>query len=404
MKPVKQSKTMDIQAINDLAKRHFDNKDFQAALDVLSSVELPVGLIPNLAKCYYYTKRAHKALELVKPLQKTHELWIDTALYHNAIGEHRRSLEIYESLDQSDPKVQFNKGWHLLREGKFQEGFQSIQHGDKCRAWGHEYLYIENGTLNKRDRWAGEFTDHLLLILEGGLGDQIIFVRWAEYLKSRCNRLTILCDKSLLRLLTNSGYDCAPLDAIRSVSYTKYCPAMSLPAIASMEHPKQGVHFPYIKSFVEPYVTKQMNSLAGSRKKIGVRFYGNKEFEHDQFRSPPREDMESLAEFGQLFSLQLEEDGGIPNCKHLIRDWQDTYSVFANLDLLVTSCTSTAHLAGAMGIQAIVLVPFVPYLVWASDSLPWYGGNVTIVRQAKYNDWSSAMLQMKQLVAEALRP
>jgi hypothetical protein len=178
---------------------------------------------------------------------------------------------------------------------------------------------------------------------------------------------------------------------------------MTLPAIVGLESPQQHVELPYIKSFAEPYIIKQMNRVARGRKKIGVRFYGNKEFEHDQFRSPPRQDLENLSQLGQLFSLQInEEEDIIPNCKHLIKDWQDTYSVFSGLDLLVTSCTSTAHLAGAMGIPCIVLVPLVPYFVWASDSMPWYGDNVHVIRQTKYNDWSDAMVKMKEKVIELL--
>jgi hypothetical protein len=132
--------------------------------------------------------------------------------------------------------------------------------------------------------------------------------------------------------------------------------------------------------------------IAQGRKKIGIRFYGNPEFEHDQFRSPPRQELEKLTKYGQLFSLQIEEeDDIIPNCKHLIKDWQDTYSVFKGLDVLVTTCTSTAHLAGAMGIRCFVLVPLIPYFVWASSGDPWYPNNVTVIRQTKYNNWNDAI-------------
>jgi tetratricopeptide (TPR) repeat protein len=383
---------MDIQLINNLAKTHFDNKEFDKALEILNRKDLPKELIPNLAKCFYYTSQADKALEVVLPLEKEHNLWIDTALYYNAIGLHQKAFEIYKTLDQSDPKVQFNIGWHYLRNNEFLKGFEHIQHGDKCRAWGHEYLHVEKGLLNKNKRWNGQETDHLLLILEGGLGDEMIFLRWANYLKTKCSKLTVLCNQALLRLLTNAGYDCQPHSLLGAFDYTHYCPAMTLPAIAGIQNPKQFVQFPYIESFTERYISKQIDTIAANRKKIGVRFYGNKEFEHDQFRTPPRDALMALSKYGQLFSLQIDEDEGIiPNCKHLIKDWQDTYSVFKSLDVLVTSCTSTAHLAGAMGIRAFVLVPLVPYLVWASDDMPWYNDNVTVIRQTKYNDWSEAV-------------
>jgi hypothetical protein len=394
---------MNIEQLNDQAKHFFDQKQFSKALDLLNRPDLPVYLIPNLAKCYYYTSQADKALELILPLEKSIELWIDTSLYYNAIGQHEKAFEIYKGLDQDHPKVQFNIGWHYLRNNEFKKGFSLIQHGDKSRAWGHEYIYLEEGKLNKKDRWDGKHTDHLLLILEGGLGDELIFLRWARWLESKCNHLTILCNPGLLRLLTNAGYNCEPHGALPHIKYTAYCPGMTLPAIVDLESPQQHVQLPYIKSFAEPYIIKQMNRVARGRKKIGVRFYGNKEFEHDQFRSPPRQALEDLSQLGQLFSLQInEEEDIIPNCKHLIKDWQDTYSVFSGLDLLVTSCTSTAHLAGAMGIPCIVLVPLVPYFVWASDSMPWYGDNVHVIRQTKYNDWSDAMVKMREKVIELL--
>jgi len=393
----------DYSQINDLAKRYFDNKEFDKALHLLDQPNLPIELIPNLAKCYYYTSQADKALECVLPLKKDQNLWIDTALYYNAIGNHDKALEIYQTLDQSDPKVLFNSGWHYLRHDQFKEGFKRIVHGDQCRAWGHEYIYLEQNKLNKQLRWRGEFTDHLLFILEGGLGDEIIFLRWANYLKTRCNHLTILCNSSLLRLFINSGYNCQPHHMLEHIKYTSYAPAMSLPEILELDSPQQFCSFPYVTSFSEPFITRQLDLIANSRKKIGVRFYGNREFEHDQFRSPPRKNILELSKFGQLFSLQIdEEDNTIPNCKHIIKDWQDTYSVFSGLDLLVTSCTSTAHLAGAMGIKCIVLVPLVPYFVWASDNMPWYGKNITVIRQTKYNDWSEAMSLLEKKVIELL--
>lgn len=393
---------MDMQKTNDLAKLHFDQKNFHTALKLLESVTLPKELIPNLAKCYYYTNQANKALELLLPLEKNENLWIDIALYYNAIGEKQKAFDIYETLDKTNPKVLFNLGWHYLSKNQFQKGFNCLQHGSKVNAWGTEYLYLAKNKLNINKRWNNEYVNHLVYILEGGLGDEIIFLRWANYCKTKCNKLTILCDKSLLRLLINSGYCCEPIDALEYLEYDAYVPAMSLPAITPLENPKQHVTFPYINSFTDQYIVRQINNLAKNKLKIGIKFYGNTEFEHDQFRSPPRKSLEGLEKYGQLFSLQInEQDGLLPNCNHLIKDWQDTYSVFKALDVLVTTCTSTAHLAGAMGIQAIVLVPLVPYFVWASDTMPWYEKNITIIRQTQYNDWSEAMnslhYQMRKL-------
>lgn len=386
---------MDFHLINDQAKKFFDNKQFDKALNLLNRPDLPKELFGNLAKCFYYTHQADKALEIMLSLDKDEDSFIDTAIYYNALGYKEKSFEIYTTLNQNNPKVRFNLGYHLLEKNQFLSGFENLQYGSKLRAWGSEYVLLEQNKIDKSKRWNGEFTNRLALILEGGLGDEIIFLRWANYLKTKCNQLTIFCNHSLHRLLVNSNYNAVPISFLNKVDYDSYAPAMSLPAICKFNDPKDHVHFPYIESFTEPFITKQLDQIANGRKKIGIKWFGNPEFEHDQFRTVPKEGLFKLSKYGQLFSMQFEDNtAGIPNCKEIIKDWQDTFSVFKSLDLLVTSCTSTAHLAGAMGIKTIVLVPLVPYFVWASNEQRWYGDNVVIIRQKKYNDWSEAIQEL----------
>jgi tetratricopeptide (TPR) repeat protein len=388
---------MSPELLNQQAKEAFDNKDYKKALSILESINAP-ELIFNIAKCYYYTKQVHKAISLIEPIASTHDEIMDLALYYNAIGDYEKAYQMYSGLDNSDPRIKFNLGWHYLRHNEFKKGFQNIQYGAKCRAWGSEYFLIEQGKLNPNKRWTGQFCSKLVLILEGGLGDEFIFIRWANHLKQFCQTLTISCDRKLVRLFTNSGYDVIPSDLITQIEYDFYIPAMSLPAIIDIDSPTQYVNFPYINSFAEPYIIKQLDLLSGNRKKIGIRWQGNPEFEHDQHRTIPKESLRSLEKYGQLFSIQLDDDlDGIPNCKHLINDWQDTYSVFSGLDLLVTSCTSTAHLAGAMGIPCIVMVPLVSYFCWASKDQPWYP-TLKVIYQKDYDNWDSAFSELYDIM------
>jgi len=254
-----QDHMMDIQRINDQAKLYFDNKEFDKALELLNRPDLPKELLGNLAKCYYYTKQADKALEIMLSIDKNQEAWIDTALYYNALGYSDKSFEIYHNLDQSDPKVKFNMGYHLLERDEFLKGFEYTEHGIQLRAWGSEYVLIEQGIIDKRKRWDGNNTNHLAFILEGGLGDEFIFLRWAKYLETKCNKLTVFCNPKLLRLLVNSGFSTQPDTLLKFAEYDHYAPAMCLPAICKLNHPQENVQFPIINSFVEPYITKQLD-------------------------------------------------------------------------------------------------------------------------------------------------
>lgn len=398
-----------LNVINDKAKQFFDDKEFASAIECFAEIEcndFPEEFKSNLSKCHYYNRNAHKSLQILESskISPTQDDLLDIAIYKNAIGNFDAALEIYESLDQSDPRVKFNLGWHLLRKGNFKEAFKLLEYGSQCRAWGHEYIHLENGKIDIKKRWDGNPTKTLLLFLEGGIGDCFIFLRWAKYLETKCEELIIAVPKTTYRLLANAGYNVVPDFAIEHLQYDHYVPGMSIPNFIDVSDPMDKVTFPYIKSIVEPYIPWGMDKVSSSYPnrnfKIGVRWMGNPEFEHDQFRSIPKESLYGLGQYGTLFSLQLEEEEDDENfipSRHVIKDWQDTYSIFSKLDLLVTSCTSTAHLAGAMNIPTIVIVPLVSYFVWASEDLPWYN-SVTIIKQEKYNDWNGAIEKMYKFV------
>jgi len=409
MKEFTQEKTYNINSLNERAKEFFDKKQYSKAIscfeEISADYDFPEELKINLAKCYYYNRQAPEAIKILQSYKQfDHDSLLDFAIYKNALGGFEEALQIYESLDQSDPKVKFNIGWHMMRKGKFKEAFKLLEYGSQCRAWGHEYIHLENKKIDPQKRWDGKKTGKLLLFLEGGIGDCFIFIRWAKYLETLCDELIITTPKSIQRLLANAGYNVVPDYALEHLQYDHYVPSMSLPNFIDVSGPLDKVTLPYINSISEPYITRGMEKMSSSnpcgKLKIGVRWMGNPEFEHDQFRTISKESFFNLTQYGTLFSLQLEEeeddDHFIP-CRHVIKDWQDTYSIFSELDLLVTSCTSTAHLAGAMNIPTIVMVPLVPYFIWASDELSWYE-SVTVVRQKDYNDWSGSIKEMYELV------
>ena len=79
-----------------------------------------------------------------------------------------------------------------------------------------------------------------------------------------------------------------------------------------------------------------------------------------------------------------------------MKTWQDTAEIIKGLDLVITSCTSIAHLAGALGVETWVVVPILPYYTWVlpGDTTPWYD-SVRIFRQEKYGEWSQPFEKIK---------
>jgi hypothetical protein len=77
--------------------------------------------------------------------------------------------------------------------------------------------------------------------------------------------------------------------------------------------------------------------------------------------------------------------------------WLATRKQISKCELVITSCTSIAHLAAAMGIETWIIVPILPYYLWAlpGNTSPYYD-SVTLFRQEKYGDWSAPFEKIKE--------
>jgi hypothetical protein len=93
------------------------------------------------------------------------------------------------------------------------------------------------------------------------------------------------------------------------------------------------------------------------------------------------------------YSLQRDDDlREVPfvDLRDEMTDWEATASIVAGLDLVITSDTSVAHCAAALGVETWIVVPVLPYYVWAmpGSTTPWYNA-VTLYRQTTYGNWDA---------------
>lgn len=82
-------------------------------------------------------------------------------------------------------------------------------------------------------------------------------------------------------------------------------------------------------------------------------------------------------------------------------DWTDTAAEIAKCDLVISSCTSIAHCAAAMGVKTWIITPVMPYYLWAmpGDTSPWYD-SVRLFRQEKYSEWDAPFAKLKVELAK----
>ena len=429
-----------LEYINNKAKYFFDCRDYESAIKVYENYSkkysIPTSLAVNIAKCYYNNKEIEKALNVLYSLPReaiNENILLDIAVYENAIGNHDKAYSILQNIlnvkenskndDEFISKLKFNIGWHELRRGNFISGFKHLHEGRKIGIWGTQSIQkiCESKSLHGVGKeWNGKNkVNRLLYVLENGLGDEFIFFRWCKYLSSKCNQLIVVCHKLNIELFANV---CEYMNLhVKFIvheelnefkEYDEYVLSMSLIPICGEEihSPKSHIEFPYIVCNENAYIKSKINESGTKNSiKIGIKLWGNSEYEADQFRRVPREIFDSLSKYGELYALHVNEQIiGINNIySKLVRNWYDTYTFVNNMNIIVSTCTSIVHFAGAMNKKCIVLVPLIPYFTWCNEKYnnknesEWYE-SVKVIRQKKYNDWSLVKKELHDTIKEIL--
>lgn len=305
----------------------------------------------------------------------------------------RRRLE--ESPD--DPRVLFNLGWHDLRHGKFKQGMEGLSVG--------RFLSVFGSPPIKKPLWHPSMPLEgkiLLYRCEGGLGDEILNLRFAKHFEEMGARVIVSCSFYLMDLFAKNGYMTVATEAVNNekVYYDYWVPAMSAALVLGLEYEDLSGK-PYLDAPV-----RDMYEKPGTLK-VGIRWSGNPKFEHEQHRRfdpQPLIDMHTTP--GTTFySLQRDDDTRefLPfgDLKDHLQTWEDTASILKSLDLVITSCTSVAHCAAALGVETWIIVPALPYYCWAlpGNTTPWYD-SVRLFRQKRYGDWSETMAEVRAALEE----
>ena len=139
-----------------------------------------------------------------------------------------------------------------------------------------------------------------------------------------------------------------------------------------------------------------------SKIRIGLCWKGNPKFEHEQHRIFPHnlffDSVKNIdAEFISLQKGKGEDERPEWVEKVSLDTWEDTSKAIASCDLVITSCTSVAHLAGAMGTKTWIIIPILPYYLWAlpGEKTSYYD-SVTLFRQEKYGKWEEPFEKIKE--------
>lgn len=308
---------------------------------------------------------------------------LDLAIQADKEGDSDLSERILRELEpQKDYRVLYNLGFHEMKRGNLKKGYEYFNYGRHLGVFGlssvGSNIWYNESLKNKT----------LLFRCEGGYGDQIINFRFAQNFKAKGANVLISASKDLLPIFSRHGFVCIENEFVKGAYFDYWVPAMSAPYVLNMEY-KDLSGKPYLSAI------KKTNISNNNNLKVGLRWSGNPKYEHEQFKRFPKELMINLSEIPDInfYSLQKNEDlvDNLPfkDFRNELNTWEDTASIIASCDLVISACTSVAHLSASMGIPTWIVVPIIPYYIWTlpGNKAPWYDC-ATLYRQTKFGDWT----------------
>ena len=323
--------------------------------------------------------------------------------YGNTLRDLKRFEEAMDSFQRAlalKPDFvlcQVNRAYLLLLTGRFFDGWRAYEWRRKEDGWAGRSL--------SGPEWRkGELCPaRLLIYAEQGLGDTIQFSRFACSLAASGKEVFLEVQSPLRGLLGS-------LEGVSVVRYGEtlpeqdaHLPLMSLPHVLGVTPETLPRNFPYL--FAEPArVEAWAKRLPTGQFRVGIVWQGKPTGVVDKGRSIPLRCFAPLCRIPGLRLISLQKNKGIEQLADLPPNMRvetlgaefdsgpdaflDTAAVMMNLDLVISSDTAAAHLAGALGCPVWIALRHVPDWRWMIDreDTPWYP-TARLFRQSRHGDW-----------------
>ena len=301
----------------------------------------------------------------------------------------------------------FNRALLHLLMGRFDIGWRDYEARKNTRE------HVSNRCWGK-PLWLGE-TDisgkTILVDWEQGFGDVIQMCRYISLLKKAGATVLFLPQKNLRTLMRGLDPDICIIDHDTVVpEFDLHCSVMSLP-FAFKTDIRSIPSASYISADKDKVALWRDRLGRKTKLRVGVVWKGNafpgnsRSIELERFRRlfNPRLEFISLQKEVTDAERSLLDRAGVLHAGDAFADFSDTAALCVLMDLVISIDTSVAHLAGALGVPAWVLLNWAPDWRWLldRDDSPWYH-SMRLFRQKAQGDWNSVLERVELELEQAL--
>ncbi len=359
---------------------------------------------------------------VLQVLQKydTAQLWIKKAIaikrdpnYLAALannfyfqGKYLKAISLYDEALEIDPEnssFRFHKGLvHLLLED-FETGWNYYSY----RSYNNELLKDLQG----QKIWDGKIYQNktLAVFVEQGFGDTIQFSRYVLLIKNKFEKILFFVQPELYNLFKDFCKDIKiyPLNkkSLQNNQYDFYVPLLEIPRLQRTRADTIPSDTPYLQPSTE-LINKWKHFVNDEAKiKVGLVWRGGQKDILNRRRFLKLKDYLPLfkntdvAFYILQYGLTEEEKNVLKNYENVKvlgnNNFEDCAAVISLLDIVISPDTYSTHLAGALDIDAYLLLENSSDWKWLlnrNDS-PWYS-SVKIFRKQYNTNWQGIIEQV----------
>lgn len=403
------------------------NEDFETAekyyLSALEQASNKARALQGLTNIYYNLNRFHDAvacgLLAIEADPNNAGAYYNTALSQLGLMRYQLAVDYLKQTLAIKPDhygANVNLAHLMLKLGFFTAG------------WLHnEWRWSKPDNLVKLElpipEWKGEKLNGktLLLWADQGFGDQVMYAGLFQRLIDQGCLLSVVGDARLKNLMSNS----LPLQGF--YSYNTSGQNIEIPAVFDYQLSQGSLPRYLIHGFDdfgagEAYLKADLSLVDVYRKKLREA-YPNKTLVAIGWRGGVRHTRKSARTIGldlwqplfkrddiAIINLQYDSDqderdfiqanGGFTPAFDLKNDMDDLAAFLGAIDLFISADNSTVHLAGALGVDVVNIVPFAAEWRWflEADKTYWYQ-SMRLIRQQQPGEWRDCLASAVKLLA-----